>query len=472
MSDDKGINKREDFSISDGGEGWKTDGSADQFKPAKSLSAPASASASPGFLPMESFPVQGKRVLLRLDINSPIDPKTKAIVNDNRIRKSIPTLQWLLDQGARVAVIAHQGDTLDYQNLIPLSEHALRLSALLDKGIRYIDDVCGPAAREAVCSLEDGEAVILGNLRYLSEEISTFEDAVKLEPVEMLDTWLVRSLAPLFDLYVNDAFAAAHRNAPSMTAFQELLPSAAGPLFYKEVSALTRVLKQPEHPTVFVLGGAKISDAFGMLEHVLANGTADSILTAGVTGEVFLIAAGHDLGSKVDTFLADRNLKSFIAAAKKYLKSYPGHIHMPEDLAYASTGEADRGGTADPSERMELSVQALPRDENFLDIGQKTIDAYCRIINSARMIFVNGPAGVFEQDLFSVGTRKLWQAIAAAPGYSVIGGGDSVSAAARFTDLADYGYVCTAGGAMVRFLSGKKLPLIAAMEKASRRQLV
>jgi len=418
-------------------------------------------SGSPGFLPMESFEVKGKRVLLRLDINSPIDPETKRIVNENRMDKSLPTLEWLLDQGAKVAVIAHQGDTLDYQNLIPLSEHAEKLSAKLGREVVYIDDVCGPAAREAVTELSNGQCIILGNLRYLSEEISTFEDAVKLRPEEMLNTWLVRSLAPLFDLYINDAFAAAHRNAPSMVAFQELLPSAAGPLLYQEVSALTKVMKSPEHPAVFVLGGAKISDAFGMMEQVLANGTADTILTTGVTGEIFLLAAGYDLGSAVEKFIEDRNLGVFIAEAKKYLKSYPGHIVLPEDLAYGDAAYGD-GGL-----RKEILVSELPVDELFMDIGSNTIQSYKEIIAQAGMLFVNGPAGVFEDEMFAKGTEELWKSIAASNGYSVVGGGDSVSAAARFTKLSDYSYVCTAGGAMVRFLSGKKLPLIVAMEKAA-----
>ncbi|NQT58436.1 MAG: phosphoglycerate kinase [Bacteroidetes bacterium] len=417
---------------------------------------------SPGFFPMESFAVKGKRVLLRLDINSPIDPVTKRIVNENRMNKSLPTLEWLLEEGAKVAVIAHQGDTLDYQNLIPLKEHAEKLSGKLGREVSYIDDVCGPAAQEAVADLQEGECVILGNLRYLCEEISTFEDAVKLRPEEMLNTWLVRSLTPLFDLYINDAFAAAHRNAPSMVAFQELLPSAAGPLLYQEVSALTKVMKEPVHPAVFVLGGAKISDAFGMMEQVLANGTADTILTTGVTGEIFLIAAGHDLGSAVSKFIEDRNLGVFIAEAKNYLKSYPGHILMPSDLAYGDEGARKEIQLA------ELLLSDLPLNKLYMDIGSDTIAHYKEIIAQAGTLFVNGPAGVFEDKLFAKGTEELWQGIAASDGYSVVGGGDSVSAAVRFTDLSDFSYVCTAGGAMVRFLSGKKLPLIEAMEKVSK----
>ncbi|MGM0432761.1 MAG: phosphoglycerate kinase [Spirochaetota bacterium] len=410
------------------------------------------------FKPMESFSVRGKRVLLRLDINSPLDPETKKIADENRLKKTAPTLAWLLQQGAKVAIIAHQGDTLDYQNLIGMAEHADRLSALTDAKVRYIDDVCGPMAQSAVENLDNGEAVLLGNVRYLAEEVSTFEDAVKLEPNEMLDTWLVRSLAPLFDLYVNEAFSAAHRNAPSMVAFQELLPSAAGPLMFQEVSALTKVMNAPDHPAVFVLGGAKISDAFGMMGQVLSQKTADTILACGVTGEVFLLAKGVDLGPQITQFLEDRSLMRFVQQAKEYLQSYPGKIEVPLDLAYEAQGE-----------REEIDVDKLPVDELFADIGEKTVNRYGQIIEEAGTVFVNGPAGMFENKLFEYGTRELWRAISEAPGYTVVGGGDTVNAAGRFTDLKAFSYVCTAGGAMVRFLSGKKLPLIQAMENSSVR---
>ncbi len=403
----------------------------------------------------KEFSYAGRRVLLRLDINSPLDPKTKQITDTTRIDKSLSTVNYLLEQGAKVAIIAHQGDTLDYQNLYPLAEHAKILSEKTGRKVDYIDDVCGPAAIAKIKELSDGEAIILGNLRYLAEEISTFETVVKLTPQEMTKTWLIRSLSEHFDYYVNDAFSAAHRACPSMVAFQEVLPSAAGELFFAEYSALNNVLKQPQHPSVFVLGGAKISDAFGMMEQVLVNGTADKILTTGVTGVVFLLAQGKSIGSKYEQWLRDRKLLDFVEPAKRYLEEYAGKIEAPVDLAYAQNDE-----------RKELDIAQLPMDDAmFLDIGSATIEKYQEIIQSAATLFVNGPAGVYEDPLFVKGTEALWQAIAKAPGHSVIGGGDTVQAAGKFIDLTDIGYVCTAGGAMVRFMTGKKLPLIEAMEK-------
>ena len=410
---------------------------------------------------IDDFDYRAKRVLLRVDINSPIDPDTKLIVNDNRLQKSLPTIRKLLDKGAMLAIIAHQGDTLDYQNLIPLEEHAKKLSAYLGTEIGYIDDVAGPAAQERVKSLQPGEAVLLGNLRYLSEEISTFENAVKLKPDEMLETYLVRGLAPIIDYYVNDAFAAAHRNAPSMVAFQEIKPSAAGDLLFDEVSALTKVMASPEHPSVFVLGGAKISDAFGMMKQVLASGTADKILTCGIIGEIMLLAKNFRLGKTKEKFLSDRGLDVFIADAEACLLEFGDRVEYPLDLAFAVDGI-----------RHEVLIEDLPVEQMFMDIGAKTIEKYEQVINDAKTLFVNGPAGVYEDATFEAGTKAIWNAIAGAAGYSVIGGGDTVTAAAKFVNLDKIDYVCTAGGAMVRYLSGKKLPLIEAMEKAYRRESV
>lgn len=405
------------------------------------------------------YDYRDQHVLLRLDINSPLDPQTKKISDKTRLEKSVPTLSYLLSQGAKVAIIAHQGDTLDYQNLYPLAEHAKILSELTNFSIEYIDDVCGPAAIERVRNLKAGQAIILGNLRYLAEEISTFETVVKLDAKQMQDTWLVRQLAPEFDYYINDAFSAAHRACPSMVAFQRILPSAAGELFFDEYQALSGVLNNPKHPSVFVLGGAKISDAFGMLEQVLSSGTADKILTTGVTGIIMLLAQGYKIGHKYEEWLAERKLLDFVKPAKEYLEQYPDRIEVPRDLAYEQAGE-----------RSEITPSDLPLNEAmFLDIGSETIAAYRPIIESAATLFVNGPAGVYENEMFSYGTAEIWQAIANAKGYSVIGGGDTVQAAGKFIDLQRINYVCTAGGAMVRFMTGKTLPLVEAMQQAKER---
>lgn len=403
---------------------------------------------------LKDIDLKDKKVLLRLDINAPIDPVTHKIVDVTRLEKSLPTLQTLLSQNTAIAIIAHQGDTLDYQNLISMREHAELLTQMLGTKVSYVEDVCGPAAIQAVKDLNPGQIVLLGNLRYLTEEVSTFENAVKLSPEDMKETWLLRSLAPLFDAYVNDAFSAAHRNSPSMVAFQQLLPSAAGELFFREYSALSKILHAPDHPSIFLLGGAKISDAFGMIEQVLKNNTADTILTTGVLGQVFLMARGVSLGEATISFLKSRNLLHFVDDAKQYLAEYEGRVLMPLDLAYKKEDK-----------RVDVSISDLPIDDaSFMDIGHRTVEKYVKYIADAKTIFVNGPPGVYEDDMFSYGTSMLWKAVAEATGYSVMGGGDSVSSAHRFIDPSDIDYICTAGGAMVRFMTGKTLPLIRAME--------
>lgn len=399
--------------------------------------------------------VKGKTVLFRPDINSPIDSSGK-IVNRNRLEKTVPTLKYLSDGGAKIAIIAHQGDTLDYQNLIPMREHAEILSELSGVKVDYIDDVAGDAAIAAIGNLKEGEAILLGNLRYLTEEVSTFEKDVKLTPQQMLNTYLVRRLGGEADIYVNDAFSAAHRNAPSMVAFEELMPSYAGPLFFKEYEALWRVMNCAEKPVVFVLGGAKISDAFGMMGKVLKDGVADKILTMGVTGVAMRLAEGKKIGKLYEKWLSDHDLTVFVDQAKELLRDYNDKFILPVDFAVEENGV-----------RKEVNLDELPLDDKmFLDIGENSIAAFESAIAEAGTIFVNGPAGVYENPIFAEGTRRVWKAVAAAKGYSVIGGGDTVTAASKFVNVADIDYVCTAGGAMVRFLSGKTLPLIRAMSKA------
>lgn len=399
--------------------------------------------------------VAGMRVLFRPDINSPIDSEGK-ISNTNRLEAIAPTLKFLLDNGALVGIIAHQGDTLDYQNLISMKEHANILSQLTGYPIQYIDDVCGDTAIERIKKLRAGQAILLGNLRYLTEEVSTFEKDVKLARHEMSNVYLVRRLGQLFDIYVNEAFSAAHRNAPSIVAFEQIMPSYAGPLFFKEYEALSSIMQGAIRPVVFVLGGAKISDAFGMMENVLKNGIADKILTTGVTGQIMLLAKGYRLGKKYEDWLRSKDLIVFVDQAKKLLETYGYSFVLPVDLAY----EED-------NERKEISISDLPKEDVMLvDIGANTIKLFAENILNASTIFSNGPAGVYEKPNSENGTRGIWQSFADTKGYTVIGGGDTVASASKYIDISKINYVCTAGGAMVRFLSGKKLPLIEAMENS------
>jgi phosphoglycerate kinase len=410
-----------------------------------------------GILTLDDFDYRGKTVLLRVDINSPIDHATGELANDNRIRKSLPTIRELADVSARVVLLAHQGDTEDYQNLVSLAPHARRLGELLGRPVGFIDDICGPAAIERIKALAPGEILLLNNVRYLCEEVSTFVNYVQLTPQQLARTWLVRNLAPLADYFVCDAFAAAHRYSPSLVGFAEVLPAAGGRLFIEEFGALAEVKDNPRHPCAYVLGGARIADAFSMMKQVLSEGTADWVLTSGLNGEVMLLAKGYSLGEPTERLIRDKGLEPFVDEARQLLATYGERILYPIDVAI------DDGG------RVELSIEELPSDHLLVDIGQRTIERYIEIIRRAATIFVNGPAGMYEQPLSALGTEALWNAIADAPGYSVIGGGDSVAAGARFRVLERMDYVCTSGGGMVRYLSGQELPVVTALRRAAQR---
>ena len=410
-------------------------------------------------LTLDDFELAGRTVLLRVDINSPLDRATKEIVDDTRIRRCLPTIHELAEQGARTVILAHQGDPLDYQNFTPLAQHAEILSRLLARPVAYLDDVAGPEARRRIGSLQDGEILLLENVRIHTEETIIFEEEVQLSPAEQAQTYLVRNLAPLADLYVCDAFAAAHRSEPTLVGFPEVLPSAAGRLFEEELRVLTQVRDEPDRPCLFLLGGAKILDAFKMMRAALESGTADSVLTAGLTGEIMLLAAGHDLGKATTDFLEGKNLLQFVEPARGLLASFGDRLHYPVDVAVLSEGQ-----------RIELSRQSLPAGAMIVDIGQRTAKDYADRIAAAGSLFVNGPAGIYEQEAAAYGTRTLWEAMAAAEAFTVIGGGDSIAAARRFGLLDRFSYVCTAGGGLVRFLAGDPLVVVNALRQAAAGQ--
>lgn len=400
---------------------------------------------------VEALDVGGKRVLLRVDINSPIDRETGEIAGDARIDASLPTIRNLADRGARLVVIAHQGDSLDYHNLVSLEPHSRRLAEKLGRPVGFVDDVAGPEARRRIAELAAGEILLLENLRIYGEELSTFERDVHLTPEDMAGTYLVRHLAPLFDVYVNDAFAAAHRNAPSMVAFQRLMPSAAGFLLQAELESLSAVVEDPARPSLFLLGGLKVSDGFSMMERVLDGGVADLVITTGVLGEIFLMADGVALGEATTRFIEDRDLDRFVATAGSLLADHRDRIALPSDVAFLTDGG-----------RREVPIGDLPVEQLLVDIGEQTISRLETEIRAAGTVFVNGPPGAYEQAGAEEGTRRLWEAVAAASGRTVVGGGDSVASAARFIDRGAIDSVSTGGGAMIRFVGGQRLPLLEA----------
>ena len=411
-----------------------------------------------GIHTLDEFDVAGKTVLCRLDLNQPVDRASGTLKSTARIEASVPTVRELSDRGARLVLLAHQGSDIEYKNFYCTKPHADVLSRLLGKPVRWIDDVCGPAARDAIRGLQNGDILLLDNVRFLSEEQTLFELKLRLTHEQQAKTLLVEKLAPLADLYVCDAFAAAHRDQPSLCGFEQVLPSAMGRLFEKEYCVVSELMASPAQPCVFVLGGSKIADAFLMMETVLASGVAASVLTGGLVGNILLAARGEAIGSGSLDFIYKSNYGEYIEKAKGIYERYADRIVLPADLAYVESGA-----------RRECAVGAVPADICAVDIGSRTAEAYRARILSAKTVFVNGPMGIFEQPETELGTKAVFEALGETAAYTVVGGGDSVTAAAKYHVKDKLGYVCTGGGALIRFLTGEELPVVKALRGAAQR---
>ncbi|MBM4761200.1 phosphoglycerate kinase [Bacillus sp. B15-48] len=409
-----------------------------------------------GINTLDDIPLKGKTVLLRLDINQPVDKESETLKDITRIRATIPTLIELHAKGAKVVILAHQGSDIEYHNFYTTKPHAKVLSELLNMQVKFIEDVCGPAALEEIKNLQDGEILLLDNVRFISEEQTLFEKNLKLSHEEQAQTLLVRKLAPLADFYICDAFAAAHRDQPSLCGFQQVLPSVMGRLFEDEYGLLSRMMEKPERDCVFILGGAKIADAFSMMNTVLENESADFILTGGVVANILLGADGVDIGKTSLHFIQKQGYEKFIESGKELIEKYKDKIILPTDLAYVVNGK-----------RIEASIHQLPNEFGLVDIGENTISIYKDMINNAQTIFVNGPMGIFEKNETELGTKQIWKALSETKGFTVIGGGDSISATNKYHLQEGMNYICTGGGALIRFLSGEELPVVTALKKSA-----
>ena len=405
-----------------------------------------------GIKTLDDAQVEGKTVLCRVDINQPVDREKGTLKSINRIEACVPTIKELSDKGAKVVLLAHQGSDIEYKNFYTTKPHAKVLENLLGKKVHWIDDVCGPAAREAILKLENGEILLLDNVRFVAEEQTLFEMKLRLTHEQQAKTLLVEKLAPLADLYVCDAFAAAHRDQPSLCGFEQVLPSYMGRLFEKEFCTVSQVMEEPVRPCVFVLGGAKISDAFLMMKTVLEWDVADRILTGGLVGNIFLTALGKEIGQGSVDFIMKSNYGEYIEKAKELYAQYGEKITLPADLAWVTDGE-----------RHEAALGSVPTDIAAVDVGGETAGIYREAILSAKTVFVNGPMGVFEQAPSEAGTKTVWQALADTEAHTVLGGGDSITATEKYGLTDKMGYICTGGGALIRFLTGEELPVVKAL---------
>ncbi|HOZ44232.1 MAG TPA: phosphoglycerate kinase [Methanoculleus sp.] len=386
-------------------------------------------------------------VLLRVDLNSPIDPSSNQILDDKRFREHLPTVQALDD--ARLVILTHQSrpGKKDYTTL---EAHAAKFERLLGRPVTYVDDVFGRCARDAIRGAKRGDVLMLENLRFAAEENLT------LKPEEAKKTILVRKLAAMADFYVNDAFGTAHRSQPSIVGLPLLLPSVAGLLMEKEVANLSRVFTGAPRPVTFVLGGTKVDDSIAVAENVLARGTADRVIVVGVVGNVFLLAAGYDIGRPSARLIDDLGYRGEIERARDLLKTYRDRILMPHSVAIREDGG-----------RAEYPVDAVPEDAQVLDIGSESIDHLTEAVSASGTVVVNGPAGLFEEEQFAVGTFDLLRA-ASTVEFSVVGGGHSGAAIERLGIEDRFTHISTGGGAAIEFLTGKKMPALEALEMSKK----
>ena len=378
----------------------------------------------------------GTTLGVRVDINSPL--AGSELADDSRVRAHLETLSELLDRGARVAVLAHQGRP-GGDEFATLASHAARLDELLDAPVDYCDDTFTAAARERIDALENGECAVLENTRFYSEEYMEFD------PETAADTFLVRKLAPALDAFVNDAFAAAHRSQPSLVGFPVRVPGYAGRVMEQELEVLGSIESTPT-PRVYALGGAKIVDSLDVARSVLERGLADHVTVSGIVGNAFLLADGVQLGAASAHVVNERSDRA-VKRAGDLLDEFGSRIHLPRDVAVERDGE-----------RVELDLGALPSQSAAMDIGAKTIAAYGELLDEAGTAICNGPAGVFEDERFATGTRELYEA-ATHSGYSIVGGGDT-AAALRRLGVQGFDHISTGGGAALRMLTGEPLPAV------------
>jgi phosphoglycerate kinase len=390
---------------------------------------------------IDDLPVSGKRVLVRADLNVPLDGGR--VADDARITASLPTLTGLAARDAKVIVCAHLGRPGGKPDpRYSLAPVAARLGELLGRPVPLAADTAGPSARAAVAAMRPGDLVMLENLRFNEEETSK-DDAVR-------GTFAGR-LASLADLYVGDGFGSMHRKHASVYDVALRLPHAAGHLVQAEVAALSRLTGQIRRPYLAVLGGAKVTDKFGAIGSLLA--TADEILVGGAMAFPFLVAAGQ----KVGTSLLDTGQ---VGAAGDYLSRAGGKIVLPSDLIVAAGADEPTAG-APPA---VVAATAIPADRMALDIGPVAAKLFAASLRTAGTVFWNGPMGRFEVPAYAGGTRAVARALAESSAFTVIGGGDTAAAAHElgFSDSA-FGYVSTGGGASLEFIEGKTLPGLAAL---------
>ncbi|MEE1336946.1 phosphoglycerate kinase [Methanobrevibacter sp.] len=399
------------------------------------------------FNTIDDFDVEDKTVLVRIDINSPVDPSSGIILDDTRLKLHAQTVKELSNKGAKVVLLAHQSRP-GKKDFSTLAQHAEALSDILNLRVKYIDSLFSNSAKQAIKALRPHEILLLENARFYSEE------TLSRSPLEQSKTHLVTQLTPLIDYFVNDAFAAAHRSQPSLVGFTVNTPSAAGRVMEKELTVIQDALDNVEHPCVFLLGGMKPEDSIDVMENVLSNETADSVLTTGIVGNIVLWASGADIGEVNKQFIISKGYEAMVVRSKELIERFGDKVKYPIDVACQIDGN-----------RVDIDSSEIP-NESIFDIGEKTIAFYAKEIRNAKYIFANGPAGVFEDPQFAMGTEDLINAMANSDGFTLIGGGH-IAAATAGLGLEEYmSHLSSGGGACISMLAGKELAAVEALKNS------
>ncbi len=398
------------------------------------------------FYTIDDFDMDDKTVLLRVDVNSPVDPNTSHLLDETRIRMHSETIAEISRKGAKTVIMAHQSRP-GKKDFTTLKQHSKALSQILGRPVTYVDDIFGSTARGFISHMRKGEIILLENVRFYSEEI------LKRDPESQSKTHIVKKLLPLIDYFINDAFAASHRSQPSLVGFAVKLPSGAGRIMERELKALYSAMDNAEKPCIYILGGVKVDDSIMVMENVLSNGSADYILTTGLVANIFLWGAGINIMKENREFIKNKGYCKWIEKSKNLLKRFKGKIIVPRDVAVCIGDK-----------REEFKAENIP-NQLIYDIGTETIKEYAKIIREARTLFANGPAGVFEKEGFSIGTEDILNSIAASSGFSIIGGGH-LAAAANQMGLSGISHISTGGGASINLLAGKKLPAVEVLRRA------
>lgn len=375
-------------------------------------------------------------------MNCPIDPETMEILGTKRIEEAIQTLQSLKD--AKVVVASHQG-RVGNNDYTGMDKHAKVLEKLMNREIKYVEDVIGEAAQNAIKNLENGDILLLDNLRLCAEENYEFS------PENAAKTIMVTRLAKLFDLCVLDSFPSAHRSHPSIVGFPQVLPACAGRIVEREVRNLDEIMTVAKAPHVIVLGGSKVPDRLEAIKLLIQNGRADHVLLTGLIGNVFMRAQ-----ARVKSSLGIKREEEVVAKAHTLIGEYPDVFATPVDIAIDKDGE-----------RVEMDVREMGKGDKIFDLGPKTVEYYSKLIAGAGTVFISGPAGFFEKENFRYGTKALLTAVANSMATTIVSGGH-LTTVLRQEGLAEkINHISTAGGALVLYLTGEKLPMIKALEDAA-----